>query len=90
MATAILSRRACGNGAAATRRLSVVVRAEKINPSIEKDNPKVVNSYKASELPKKVRPQGAPRSLVTWRVTRTTITAGSVQSRTTTSLIATV
>ncbi len=35
----------------------VIVRAEaagQINPSIAKDNPKVVDTLKASELPKKV------------------------------------
>lgn len=89
MATAILSRRACVNAAAATRRLSVVVRAEKINPSIEKDNPKVVNSYKASELPKKVRPQGAPRSRAGHGASHAP-PSQPVQFNHTTSLIATV
>lgn len=37
-------------------RRSVVARAEPINPDIKKDEAKVVNMLKVSELPKKVRP----------------------------------
>jgi len=45
---------AAGRAAPASRTRSVSVRAEVINKSVKKDEPKVVDSLKAAELPKKV------------------------------------